>query len=213
MQNRRRRRPFHPSFGLVILPILTGCATQADLDHLRRDLASEIATASAHTQSDLKALREKADAVQSNTQAALEAERKALDALKGREEELEARVEALTSKVAAVNHGLQGELAELRKILSDLSAKRAEDVAAIRATVHDIKQHLLTTQDALAAASAESRRLQTTLRLLTTAIVRRFQSEAEGLRQNLKEIERVAKELDPPSPPPVQPAVQPGPSR
>jgi chromosome segregation ATPase len=198
---------------LVILPVLTGCATRADLDNLRRDLASEIAAVTAQTQSDLKAVRDKADAVQSKTLAALEAERKVMEALQGREEELEARVEALTSKVASVNHGLQGELAELRKILSDLSAKRAEDVAAIRATVNDIKQHMLNTQDALAAASAESRRLQTSLRSLTTAIVRRFQSEAEGLRRNLKEIELVAKELDTSSPPPSQTPGEPGPSR
>lgn len=169
-------------FGLIILPVLTGCATRADLDTLHRDLASQIARTTAQTQSDLKAVRDEADAIQSKTLAALEAERKVMETLQGREEEVEARVEALTSKVAAVNHGLQSELAELRKILSDLSAKRAEDIAAIRATVNDIKQHMLKTQDALAAASVESRRLQTSLRSLTAAIVRRFQSEAEGLR-------------------------------
>ncbi|MGH7207585.1 MAG: hypothetical protein ACREI2_15410 [Nitrospiraceae bacterium] len=180
----------------MILLIVSGCVSQTDLDKVRRDLSSEIATVTSRTQADLRAVRDKVDAAQLNTKAALEAERKVIEALQSHGEDLETQVEALTSKVAAVNHGLQGQLADLRKAMQDANAQRTEDLTALRGTVGEVKQALLHAQERLSTLSAEAQRLQATLRSLATTIVHRYQSEAEALRQNLKEMELLAKDLD-----------------
>lgn len=196
MGNLGRRLSFSSSWSVVIWLLIAACATQADLEQVHRDLKSEIATATARTQSDLMTVRDKTDAVQSRTQAALEAERKVIEALQSREEDLERHVEALTSKVAVVNHGLQGEIADLRKAVQEANAQRAEDLTALHGTVTDVQQTVLRTHERLSTLRAQTQRWESVVRTLAATLLRHNQSEAEALRQRLRELELLTKELD-----------------
>lgn len=190
-----------------MLLLAGGCATQSDLEKVRRDLAVELSNATARSQQEVQAIRSKVDDVQSRFRSGLEAERKVIEALRAHEDDLEGKMGALASQVAAVSHGVQTGIADLRKAIEDANAQRAEDLTTLRRTVTEIKQAVLHDQERLSSMSAAAQRLQSSFRSLATTIVRRYQLEVEGLRQNLKEMEVLAKELDTlsgPSPEPSQ---------
>lgn len=167
-----------PSAGLVMLLLTVGCATQSDLEQVRRGLSADLDTAKSQSQTALRTLSEKLDVVQANTRASFEAESKVMVALQGRADEQEVKIRALSSQLAATHDALTAEMADLRKVIQEASARRESDLARF----YRAEEHLST-------LSAEAQRIQSALFNLTGTLVRHNQGEGEALKQHLREME------------------------
>jgi predicted nucleic acid-binding Zn-ribbon protein len=161
--------------------LAAGCATSADLDRMRRDLASSIAGSTAQTQAEVRAVREKLDRAQTNTQAVLAAERKVIEALQAQAELLAREVADVRSQTAAMHRTIQGDMAELRKTAADITR---------------VEQALVHAEEHISAFHAETQQVQSLVRSLAAALARRYRSELEMLQQSLKEIETAASAID-----------------
>lgn len=168
-----------------MLALAMGCATQSDLEQVRRGLASDLDTAKSQAQTELRTVREKLDVVQANTTATFEAEHKVIVSLQGRAEEQEDKIRALRSQLVAAHDALTGEMADLRKVIQEASARRDADVARLHRS-----------EEQLTTLSAESQRLQSALFALTATLARHNRGEIEALKQRLRETEQLAKDLD-----------------
>lgn len=182
-----------PSAGLVMLLLTVGCATQSDLEQVRRGLSADLDTAKSQSQTALRTLSEKLDLVQTNTRAGFEAEGKVLVALQGRTDEQDAKTQALSSQLVAAHDALTAEMADLRTVIQEASARREADLARFYHT----EEHLST-------LSAETQRIQSALFNLTGTLVRHNQGEGEALKQHLREMEILTRGVETGSRPPSQ---------
>ena len=182
-----------PSAGLMMLPLAVGCATQSDLEQVRRGLSADLDTAKSQSQTALRTFSEKLDIVQANTRASFEAESKVMVALQSRVDEHEAKIRALSSQLAAAHDALTAEMADLRKVIQEASARREADLARF----YRAEEHLST-------LNAEAQRMQSALFNLTGTLVRHNQGEGEALKQHLREMEILTKDLGTASRPPPQ---------
>jgi chromosome segregation ATPase len=165
----------------MLLLLAAGCATSEDLDRMHRDLASSIARATAQTQAEVRAVREKLDRAQTNTQAVLAAERKVIEAMQAQAELLARELADVRSQTAAMHRTIQGDMAEFRKTSADLIK---------------IEEALLRANDRISAFRGEAQHVETLLRSLAAAIARRYRSELEVLQKSLNDIEVAAPPID-----------------
>lgn len=158
----------------MMLLLAEGCATQSDLEQVRRGLSADLDTAMSQAQTELRTVREK-----------LDAERKVMVTLQDRANEQDAKIQALNSQLAAAHEALRAEMAELRAVIQEAGARREADLSR----VHRAEEHLST-------LSAGAQRLRSFLLDLTGTLVRQNQGEAEALAQRVREMERLAKGLE-----------------
>ena len=175
---------------LIILPTL-GCVTKSDLTksdltHVQRDLSSDIEAA----RQDLGVLRRRVDSIQhkakqdTSTSSDLEARMKILETAYQTElGELNKRVAALHKRLA-LSTSLQNP--------SDLEARMKILETAYQTELGELNKRVAALHKRLALSTS----LQN-LEAFSRTLLRHYQSEAGGLRGHLKEIEEVAKELEP----------------
>lgn len=181
------------SAGLVMLLLTVGCATQSDLEQVRRGLSADLDTAKSQAQTALRAVNEKLDVVQADSRARFEAEGKVMVALQNRADEIDAKIQALNSRLAAAHNALTAEMTDVRKVMQEASARREADLARF----HRVEERLST-------LSVEARRIQSALLNLTSTLVRHNQGEGEALKQHLREMEILTKDPEAGSGPPSQ---------
>ncbi len=169
-----------PSAGLVMLLLTGGCATQSDLEHVRRSLSADLDTAKSQAQTALRTVHEK-----------LDAERKVMMTLQDRANEQEHKIQTLSSQLAAGHDALTAEMTDLKKVIQEAGTRREADLSRF----HRAEEHLST-------LSAGAQRFQSFLLDLTGTLVRQNQGEVEALTQRVREMERLAKGLESGSRPP-----------
>lgn len=168
-----------------MLLLTVGCATQSDLEQVRRSLSADLDTAKSRSQTAIRTLNEKLDVVQANTRATFEAESKVMVALQGRADEQEGKIRALSSQLAAAHNALTAEMADLRKVIQEADARREADLTRFHRA-----------EEQLSTLSTEAQRVQSALLNLTVTLVRHNQGEGEALRQHLREMEIMTKGLE-----------------
>ncbi|WP_447979967.1 hypothetical protein [Candidatus Nitrospira bockiana] len=185
MWNGVGRMLFRTSVVLLLLLLIGGCATTSDVERLHQKLTSEMAP-----RTEVKELQDKVATLQAKTRAALEAEKKAIEAV-------EARLSVLADE-------LQTEAVAVRKSLDELNIRRAQEIESIQSTVGEQRRQLAEVQEDLTSLRATSQRVHSLLtthssqiQSLAQTLVRGYKSGLETLRDQLKELESAARELEP----------------
>lgn len=178
------------SVGLLLVGALTGCATTSDVDELRRTLRAEMSNAGFTVRAETRELRDRMNALQVKTKAALETEKKAI-------ETAEARLAALAEDVHA-------ETAAVRRSLDELSTRRGREIESLQTGIGDLRRELAGVHTELSSIAAGRQRLQSIatahssqIHAITQALMRSYKSGVENLNDQLKELEAVSRDLEP----------------
>ena len=155
-----------------------GCATKSDLAKLRRSLASEVWMA----RHDAQAVRGRVEMVQR------QAKQESSTAMN-----LEERIRTVETKQEVLTDEVVRQVGPMKQALEDMMAKHALEMTTVRTELSDVRKRVVDAQQDRVAFSTAVQRLHTVSRTL----LRQYQLEMEGLRQHLREIEEMAKDLEP----------------
>jgi len=155
-----------------------GCVTKGDLAKVRQELAANMRTA----RQDVHSLRGTLESVQSKAQQ--EGTTTAT---------FEARLKTLEREQEVISEEVVSQLGAMKKVIEDLMAKRVLEGETYRRELTDLNKRISDVQQDRAALTTNLQRVQ----VLGRALLRTYQLQVEGLRAHLKDIDQLAKELEP----------------
>jgi chromosome segregation ATPase len=165
---------------VVVLLILQaqGCATRNDLAKLKDSLASEVKMA----RHEAQALRGRVETVQR------QAKQESSTATN-----FEERIRTVETKHEVMRDEVLRQLGPMKQAIENMMARHALEMETFRTELSDVRKRVVEAQQDRVALTTAVQRLHT----LSRTLLRRYQLEMDGLRGHLREMEQLAKDLEP----------------
>jgi hypothetical protein len=217
-RDRTTRQTIYVGMAALVLSGLTGCATSSDMDQFKQSLTQRLDGIASSLQADTRRLQAQLDGQGKRQQelsrsveavkSGLEGEFRALRAeMGGLRTDTKTMVDELVSSATLsgqIMKDLRVESTHMRKALDDYAGKMHQELGKIEAVAQDGSKEIHTLEQTLAAFSGRLepvpsmvKHMGSELHGLSQTLMGSYKLEESALRERLKAVEQVLKQLEP----------------
>lgn len=185
---------------VALLALCSACVTKSDLEQLNRDLSLKMDTANSQAREEVASLREGMDQLQTGQKALRDDVTTSVDSLRADTSDALTKLAGDDQQRSQEIKQLDSQIAKTRQALKDYVATNSQALEQIAQVTKDVNQKLARIEQTVGVIKSlppAVTQLGTELHALRQTLQQTYQLEEVALRQRLKVLEELSRQLEP----------------